>query len=101
MLIGRDRIVPVTVPHAGRFCLHKLAVFQLRARADSAKREKDVYQAAVVAAALAQDQDFLLVEAKRGTDARLRGKLKAGARRALALLEDGFPEAARFIEGLA
>lgn len=101
ILIGRDRIVPVTVPHPGRFCLHKLALFQLRSRSDGAKREKDLYQAAVLAAALTQDQDFLLIEAKRAAEANLRSKLKTGARRALTLLEDKHPEGARFLELLA
>ena len=101
ILIGRDRIVPVTVPHPGRFCLHKLALFRLRTSSEDAKREKDAYQAAVLAAALAEDQDFLLLEARRAADASMRSKLKPGARRALALLADGHPDAARFLETLA
>jgi len=101
VLIGRDRIVPVTVPHPGWFCLHKLALFELRAGGDSAKREKDVFQAAVLASALAQDQDFLLAEAIGGMDSKLRSKAKAGVRRALALLKDGPAEAARLLEPLA
>ncbi len=101
ILIGRDRIVPVTVPHPGRFCLHKLALFRLRTGSDNAKREKDLYQAAVLAIALAQDQDFLLIEAKRAAGAGLRSKVKPGAKRALTLLEDSSPEAVRFLESLA
>jgi hypothetical protein len=101
VVIGRDRIVPVTVPHPGWFCLHKLALYELREKSESAKREKDLYQAALLAAALAQDQDFLLIEAIDGMDAKLRSKLKAGARRALTLLKDGPAEAVRLIEPLA
>jgi hypothetical protein len=101
ILIGRDRIVPVTVPHPGRFCLHKLALFRLRSASDNAKREKDVYQAAILAAALARDQDFFLIEARRAAGASLCSKLKAGARRAIALLDDNSPEAVRFLELLA
>lgn len=101
VLIGRDRIVPVTVPHPGWFCLHKLALYELRAGGDSAKREKDVFQAAVLASALAQDQDFLLIEAIEKMDSKLRSKLKAGVRRALALLKHGPAEAARLLELLA
>jgi hypothetical protein len=101
VLIGRDRIVPVTVPHAGWFCLHKLALFELRTGSDNPKREKDLFQAVLLASALAQDQDFLLVEAIEGMDAKLRSKLKAGVRRALALLKNGPAEAARLLEPLA
>lgn len=101
VVIGRDRIVPVTVPHPGWFCLHKLALYELREKSQSAKREKDLHQAALLAAALAQDQDFLLIEAIDGMDARLRSKLKVGARRALTLLKDGPAEAVRLLGPLA
>lgn len=101
VLIGRDRIVPVTVPHPGWFCLHKLALFELRTGADNPKREKDVLQAAMLASALAQDQDFFLTEAIEKMDSKLRSKIKPGARRALALLKGGGPEAARLLEPLA
>lgn len=101
VLIGRDRIVPVTVPHPGWFCLHKLALYELRTGGDNPKREKDVVQAAVLASALAQDQDFLLTEAIAGMDAKLRSKVKAGARRALALLKGAPAEAVRLLEPLA
>jgi len=101
VLVGRDRIVPVTVPHPGWFCLHKLALFELRTGADNPKREKDVLQAAVLASVLTQDQDFLLVDAIGEMDRRLRSKVKAGVRRALALLKDGPAEAVRVLEPLA
>jgi hypothetical protein len=101
IVIGRDRIVPVTVPHPGWFCLHKLALYELREKSQGAKREKDLHQAALLAAALARDQDFLLIEAIDGMDTKLRSKLKAGARRALMLLKDGPAEAVRLIEPLA
>ena len=101
VLVGRDRIVPVTVPHPGWFCLHKLALFELRAGADNPKREKDVLQAAVLASALAQDQDILLAEAIEGMDGKLRSKVRTGARRVLALLKEGPEEAVRLLEPLA
>jgi hypothetical protein len=34
VLPGRDRIVPIVVPHPGRFCVHKLAVYSLRSGKD-------------------------------------------------------------------
>jgi len=101
VLIGRDRIVPVTVPHPGRYCLHKLALFNLRAGADNSKREKDVFQAAVLASALAHGQDFLLTEAIEEMDKQLRTKVKSGVRRALVVLKEGPAEAVRLLESIA
>src|SRR5687767_11884617 len=45
VLLGRGRIVPIAVPHAGRFALHKLAVYALRSPGEDAKRAKDLDQA--------------------------------------------------------
>ena len=101
VLIGRDRIVPVTVPHAGWFCLHKLALYALRTGADNPKREKDVFQAAVLAQALAHKNDFLLTEAIAGMDRKLKSRIRPGAKRALALLDDNAPEAAGLLAPLA
>ena len=44
--------------------MHQLALYSLRAAADNPKREKDVLQAAVLAAALSCDQDFLRIPLK-------------------------------------
>jgi hypothetical protein len=63
VLFGRDRVVPILVPNAGRYCIHKLAVYALRSSSDQAKRDKDAFQAAALAAALADDQEFSLEEA--------------------------------------
>jgi hypothetical protein len=101
VLIGRDRMVPVTVPHAGWYCLHKLALYALRTGADNPKREKDVLQAAVLAQALAQKNDFLLTEAIDGMDSKLRTRIRPGVKRALALLGDGAHEAAGLLGSLA
>jgi hypothetical protein len=99
VLLGRDRIVPVAIPHAGRYCIHKMAVYSLRT--DAAKREKDLAQAALLAAALAEQQDFLINDAIDAMDRALRAKVKAGARRVLDLLGDEQPGAARLLEALA
>jgi hypothetical protein len=101
VLIGRDRIVPIAVPHPGWFCVRKLAVFSLRAGADIPKREKDVFQAAVLAAALTCEEDFRLIEAIDGMDRKLRARVRQGARRALRYLGDEYPDAARIMETLA
>lgn len=101
VLIGRDRMVPVTVPHAGWYCLHKLALYSLRTGADNPKREKDVLQATVLAQALIQKGDFLLAEAVDGLDAKLKKRIRPGAKRALALLGDGSPETSAMLASLA
>lgn len=52
-LISREGCCPVRIPVAERFAVHKLLVSQLRTNRD-AKSEKDVFQAAVVLAALGE-----------------------------------------------
>lgn len=52
-LIAREGCCPVRVPVAERFAVHKLVVSQLRVNR-SAKTEKDVFQAAVLLAALGE-----------------------------------------------
>lgn len=100
ILVGRDRIVPVTVPHPGRFCLHKLALYDLRSRADDSKREKDVFQAAVIASALARDQDYLLTDAIKEAHGKLKSKMSGGVKLALKLLKDDQSEAAELLAKL-
>lgn len=100
ILLGRDRIVPVVVPNAGRLCVHKLALYSLRA-GDNPKSRKDVAQAALLAAAIANEQDFLLTDAIEAMDRSLRSKAKAGAGRAIELLEKEHQQAASLLEELA
>jgi len=101
VLLGRDRIVPIVVPHPGRYCVHKLAVYSLRSGKDNPKREKDVHQAALLAAAMAEDQDYMFAEAMAAAAKPLRAMAKAGAQRALKLLEADHPEAAEQLAVLA
>jgi len=101
VLIGRDRIVPILVPNAGRYCIHKLAVYALRSGSDNPKRDKDASQAATLAAALAPEQDFLLHEAIDAMDKAIRAKARPGVRRALEWLGGDHAEAARLLEPLA
>jgi hypothetical protein len=101
ILLGRDRIVPILVPNAGRFCIHKLAVYALRSGSDNPKRDKDAFQAPALAAALAADQDFILREAIDAMDRPLRAKARPGVRRALAWLGEGHAEARATLESLA
>lgn len=101
IMIGRDKLVPIAVPHAGRFLIHKLAVSMLRASSDSAKREKDIAQAAILAAVLAQEQDFVLQEAIAAMNKALHARVKPAVRRARQLLQPGHPAAAQLLEQLA
>lgn len=52
-LISREGFCPVRIPVAERFAVHKLLVSQLRTHRD-AKSEKDIFQAAVILAALGE-----------------------------------------------
>lgn len=101
ILIGRDRIVPVTVPHPGWFCVHKLALYSLRTGAENPKREKDVSQAAMLAEALAEKQEYVLKEAIEGMDGKLKSRIRPGVKRALALLGNERAEAAAILAPLA
>ncbi|HTN73232.1 MAG TPA: GSU2403 family nucleotidyltransferase fold protein, partial [Methylomirabilota bacterium] len=101
ILIGRDRIVPVAVPHAGRFCIHKLVVQSLRGAADIPKREKDAFQSVLLAAVLAQEQEFLLREAIEAMTKQLRSRARPGVKRALKILQADHPDAAEIIQQLA
>jgi hypothetical protein len=100
MLIGRDRIVPVAVPHAGRLCIHKLAVPTPRGSTDTPKGEKDVFQSVVLAATLARGQDFILQEAIDAMNKPLRARVKSGVRRALNMLQSDYPDAAQILKRL-
>lgn len=101
VLLGRDRIVPIVVPHPGRYCVHKLAVYSLRSGQDNPKREKDLHQAALLAVALAEDKDYMLAEAITAAAKPLRTAAKAGAQRAIKLLQADHPEAAEQLAELA
>jgi hypothetical protein len=100
VLLGRGRIVPIAVPHAGRFALHKLAVYALRPPAEDAKRAKDLDQATTLFEALAEDADVLLDGAAEAMPEALRAKARAGARRALETIH-GNPGAERVLQGIA
>ena len=101
MLIGRDRLVPVTIPHPGRLCIHKMIVYSLRPAGDSAKRDKDIQQAALLANLLAKTDDFLLEEAIHSLPPTSRARAKAGAARVLDLLPpEHHPEATQLLAPL-
>jgi hypothetical protein len=100
IVIGKDRLVPVALPQPGRYYVHKLAVSALRAPGSS-KADKDVLQAAVLAAVLAATREFELEEAADEANRTLRQKAHRGATQALRLLGDDYPEAVVLLERLA
>jgi hypothetical protein len=98
--IGKDRLMPVALPRPGRYCVHKLAVSALRAPGSS-KADKDVLQAAVLAAVLAATREFELEEAVDEANRTLRQKARRGATQAVRLLGNDYPEAVGLMERLA
>lgn len=84
IVLGRESIVPVKVPRPERFTWHKMLVSELRADT-SDKRNKDLHQAAVLLAALAERDPTALGPAFEAIGAK--AKTRTGARRVLVLLE--------------
>ena len=99
VVLGKASVIPVRVPRPERLAWHKMLVSQLRS-ATSDKRAKDISQAAVLIAVLAEDAPDTLVAAwaklpkgsraeAKGATPMLRAVLAAGGHeRALGLLED-------------
>ena len=87
VVIGREALVPVNVPRPEAFAFHKMLVSELR-RKDSDKREKDLAQAAVLFAVLAERAPASLEDAFAGLPRGSKEKTRRAARRVLLLLED-------------
>lgn len=101
IVLGRDRVVPVLVPNPARYCVHKLVVAGLRAAASTAKKEKDIVQAAFLAAALHELREGDLEDAVAGLRGKARGRARAPAIRAVARLEPAHSGAASILQRLA
>jgi hypothetical protein len=99
IVIGKDRLIPVALPQPGRYCVHKLAVSALRS-SGSAKTNKDILQATVLAAVLSSTREFSLEEAIDETSRGLRQKARHGAGQARRLLGSNYPEAVGLLERL-
>jgi hypothetical protein len=63
IVIGRDCLIPVRCPHPARYGLHKLVVAALRSGRENPKIEKDVVQAGILAAIMAEEDPDALEEA--------------------------------------
>lgn len=92
MLAAREGCCPVRVPLPERFCIHKLLVSMLRTGRD-AKSQKDVFQAAVLAAALGDLAPGALAAAKAALPKRARPLWKRGLAAVAKHLESSHPRA--------
>lgn len=86
IVLGRESVVPVKVPRPERMALHKLYVSQVRT-STSEKRTKDIQQAAVLVAVLAEADPGALEDALASFPRSARAKLQRGAKLALEVLE--------------
>lgn len=91
-LLAREGCCSVRVPLPERFAVHKLLVSQLRKGRD-AKTDKDVLQASVVCAALAETHPGAIEDAVREVPRRARKYLEAATARARKHLEAAYPRA--------
>lgn len=86
-LISREGCCPVRVPVAERFSIHKLVVSQLRTNR-SAKSEKDIFQAAVLIAALGERFPGAISQAVEDLPVSAGRHLFAAASAVLGLMQD-------------
>lgn len=100
IVIGRDHLIPVRCPQPARYCLHKLAVANLRSGAENPKIEKDIAQASILAAILSEeDAGALESAAAAATPAMIRHMKKSLAKMAPMLAE--YPAALDFMNHVA
>lgn len=97
--LGPNHVVPVRVPSAERFVLHKLYSSQSR-RTDRDKIRKDLEQAAALTALLEEDTPGAITDVLRRMPATGRSAVKRGARAASRLLGDSHVEARALLERL-
>lgn len=91
ILLARQGCCAVRVPLPERFAIHKLIVSQLRT-GRQAKSRKDIHQAAVLCAALAEDHPGAIIDARAQVPPNARGYL-APALAAVEPLLRGSPRA--------
>jgi hypothetical protein len=99
-LLGRAGVAQVRVPSPGRFAVHKMIVAQLRT-SRSAETDRDLEQAAVVAAALAAHHPGGLEEALSHVPASAMRYVRASLPRVEALLTPAHPHAVAALAGAA
>jgi len=92
MLVAREGCCGVRVPLPERFAVHKLLVSQLRVNRD-AKSEKDVFQACVLFAVLAEKHPGAIESALKKVPRPARKYLKPAIESGRSLLETTYPRA--------
>jgi hypothetical protein len=92
MLIAREGCCPVRVPLAERFAVHKLVTSRLRI-GGGAKSEKDVVQAAVLSAVLAETQSGAIEDAVAALPSGAQKHFRKGRESARRHLERSHPRA--------
>jgi hypothetical protein len=92
MLLAREGCCMVRVPLPERFAVHKLIVSRLR-RGREAKSDKDVFQACVLASALAETHAGAIESAVRAIPVRTRKHLRQALPAARRYLEAAYPRA--------
>lgn len=93
VVLSPNQVIPVRIPAAERFALHKLFSSQSRTTGDRDKIRKDLQQAAILAAAIEEETPGRMGDAFRRVPADGRPKMKRGALAASRLLEDKHGEA--------
>lgn len=91
VILSPNQVIPVKLPSAERFVLHKLLSSQSR-RTDRDKAGKDLEQAATLAAVLEEEMPGRLSEAFRRMPAAGKARAKRGALAAAKKLENIHPQ---------
>lgn len=99
-VLGRSQVVPVCVPSAGRFAVHKLAVSQLRTGLGNPKVEKDLQQAAMLVAMLTSEYPRELERAAAAASTSLKRKAQPAVEPVATLLVRKYPQAAELLRSL-
>jgi hypothetical protein len=98
--MGKEAVVPVNIPRPESFAWHKMLVSQLRGETRD-KRAKDLEQAAVLVAVLAEDEPDALSDAFKSLPRSARSVTRAGAARVMAILdESGHERALEVMRGI-
>ena len=101
VVLGRSAVIAVKVPRPERLAWHKMLVSELRHR-ENDKRQKDIDQAAVLVAILAEREPGALEEASRELPSGARSKVRAAAAKVIErLASTGHDRAAETLRGLA
>jgi hypothetical protein len=99
VVLSPNQVVPVRLPCAERFALHKLYSSQRRG-SQRDKARKDLEQAAILVSVLEEETPGLLADAWRRMPAGARSTVKRGARAALKMVAD-HAEAHAFLQSLS